>query len=186
MLNAFFDKFIFTNNLKYTHYNFYLLNIPFLISPIESLIGIASVSDSDFQKRIYSAIKVSTRDALFKDLSLSFSDKQKELEFIENFFSASGWGSLQAIDVQFDSKRAIIVVENSPFASALKGKATIPVDSFLRGTFAGVFSKLFEEEIDCVEVECAALSHERCKFVVKPKSEFDFTNIVVQQQLNHE
>jgi predicted hydrocarbon binding protein len=186
MLNTFFDKFIFTNNIKYTHSNFFLMNIPFVVAPLESLIGIVSVNEVDFHKKLYSAVKSSTKESLFKDLSLNFSDKKKELEFVENFFTASGWGSIQSIDVQYEGKKAIVVVENSPFASALKGKVTFPVDSLLRGTLAGIFSKLFEEDIDCVESECAALASERCKFILKSKTEFDFANTIVQQQLTHE
>ena len=56
----------------------------------------------------------------------------------------------------------------------------------MRGTLAGLFSAIFKEEIDCVEVECGALSNERCKFIIKPKIEFDFTNASVQQQLSNE
>jgi len=186
MLNNFFDKFIFTNNIKYTHNNFFLMNIPFVIAPVETLVGIASINEPDFHKKIYLAVKQSTKDSLFKDISLTFTDKKKELEFIENFFTASGWGSIQGIDVQYEGKKAIVVVENSPFASALKGKASFAVDSFLRGTLAGIFTKLFEEEMDCVEVECAALTSERCKFILKSKTEFDFANAIVGQQLSHE
>jgi len=159
------------------------MNIPFVIAPVETLVGLAGVNDSEFHKKMYVATKQSTRDALFKDLTLTFSDKKKELEFVENFFTASGWGHIQSIDVQYEGKKAIVVVENSPFAFALKGKMTFPVDALLRGTLAGIFTKLFEEEIDCVEVECAALSSERCKFILKPKSEFDFANAIVGQQL---
>jgi predicted hydrocarbon binding protein len=162
------------------------MNIPFVIAPVETLIGIAGVNDVEFHKKIYLAVKQSTKDSLFKDLSLTFTEKKKELEFVENFFTASGWGAIQGIDVQFEGKKAIVVVENSPFASALKGKLTFPVDAFLRGTLAGIFSKLFEEDIDCVEVECQALTSERCKFILKPKTEFDFANAIVGQQLTHE
>jgi predicted hydrocarbon binding protein len=51
---------------------------------------------------------------------------------------------------------------------------------------AGLFSKIFNEDIDCVEVDCAALSGDKCKFIIKPKTEFDFSNLIVQQQLSHE
>jgi len=88
--------------------------------------------------------------------------------------------------LQTESKRAIIVLDNSPFASKLKGKTQLSADVFLRGILAGIFSKIFGEDIDCVEAECAALIGERCKFIIKPKTEFDFTNKIVQDQLSHE
>jgi predicted hydrocarbon binding protein len=188
LLNSFFDKFIFTNTLKFTHNNFYLVDIPFFISPIDSLSGLASVQDFEFQKKVYSSVKDSTKGELSKEFLKNFGvlEKGKELKLFEDFFSASGWGKLQGIDLQMDSKRAIIVLENSPFVASLKGKTRLPADVFLRGSLAGLFSVVFSDDIDCVEVECAALQGERCKFVLKPKQEFDFSNAVVQQQLSHE
>ncbi len=111
---------------------------------------------------------------------------EKETKLIEDFFAFSGWGAIQVINLQAEAKRAIIVIDNSPFAEALKGKSALPVDTIMRGTLAGLFSAVFKEEIDCVEVECAAQNSERCKFIIKPKVEFDFTNASVQQQLSHE
>ncbi len=187
MLNSFFDKFIFTSTLKYTHHNFYLVNIPFLIAPIDSLSSIAAVQDVEFQKKIYISIKNGTMDKLVNEFGSNFGlEKGKELHLIEDFFTASGWGKLESIDLQMEGKKAIIVLENSPFVSALRGKTTLPVDTFLRGMLAGLFSKIFLEDVDCVEVECAALSGDKCKFIIKQKTEFDFSNIVVQQQLSHE
>ncbi|MFA6268239.1 MAG: 4-vinyl reductase [archaeon] len=187
MLNSFFDKFIFTSTLKYTHNNFYLLDIPFVIAPIESLVGLAGVQDNEFLKRIYTEVKKSTNEKLMKDFGTNFGiEQKKELDLVETFFTASGWGQIQNIDVEADGKRAIIVLDNSPFAAELKGKTQVAADTFLRGALAGIFCKIFNEDIDCVEVECAALNFERCKFIIKPKTEFDFTNKIVQDQLSHE
>lgn len=187
MLNNFFDKFIFTSTLKYTHSNFYLVDIPFLIAPIETLVGLSEVQDIDFQKKIYESVKKSTSEGLMKEFGLTIgSEKKKQLEFLESFFIASGWGQLQTIDLQPEGKKAIIVLDNSPFVAKLKGKTQISADVFLRGTLAGMFCRIFEENIDCVEAECAAISGERCKFIIKPKTEFDFSNKIVQDQLSHE
>jgi len=187
VLNNFYDKFIFTGTLKFTHSNFYLTNIPFLISPVETLTGISSVQDAEFLKKLYLAVKKSTMQGLLPQFETNLGmTREKETELIREFFVFSGWGAIQVIDMQIEAKRAIIVVDNSPFAEALKGKSSLPVDTIMRGTLAGLFSAVFKEEIDCVEVECAALNCERCKFIIKPKVEFDFTNASVQQQLSHE
>jgi predicted hydrocarbon binding protein len=187
MLNSFFDKFIFTSTLKYTHNNFYLVNIPFLIAPVDSLCAIASVQDAEFQKRIYLSLKKGTVDKIVAEFGSNFGlEKGKELALIEEFFTASGWGKIESIDLQMEGKKAIIILENSPFVLALRGKTSIPADVFLRGMLAGLFSKIFNEDIDCVEVDCAALSGDKCKFIIKPKTEFDFSNLIVQQQLSHE
>ncbi|MCX6804365.1 MAG: 4-vinyl reductase [Candidatus Diapherotrites archaeon] len=185
MINTFYDKFIFTGTLHYRHNNFYLLNIPFVMAPTEILRGISSITDIETSKRIYEAIKQSTQEQLVQQFSFNFGlEKKKELELIKEYFDASGWGAVQIIDADEQAKRAIIVVENSPIAQELKGKTVTHADVILRGIFAGAFSKIFEEKIDCVEVECAALNSERCKFIIKPKTEFDFTNKLVQEQIN--
>ena len=187
MLNSFFDKFIFTSTLKYTHSNFYLTDIPFLIAPIEVLTGLAEIQDVEFQKKLYTAVKKSVKERLLPQFSFNFGlEKKKELELIIEFFTASGWGNLQIIDLEMEAKRAIIVIDNSPFAAALKGKVQLSADVFIRGVIAGLLSKVFEEDIDCVEAECAAHNSERCKFIIKPKLEFDFANTIVQQQISHE
>ncbi len=185
LLNTFYDKFLFTNTLKYQHNNFYLLNMPFLMMPVDVIAALLEISDTEFQKKIYTAIKMHTKENLLQQFSLTLGvDKKKELDLLKDYFTASGWGNLQTIDLEFETKRAIILVENSPFAAALKGKSASPVDTFLRGVLAGLFSKIFNEDIDCVEVECLAQNSERCKFIIKPKTEFDFTNAIVQQQLS--
>jgi len=188
MLNSFFDKFIFTGNLKYTHNNFYLTNIPFVIAPTGALLGLVQVQDIEFHKKLYISVKKSTQESLMKELAQDFgaAEKKKDLEFVQSLFSASGWGIIQNIDLQAEAKKAIIVVDNSPFASELKGKTQLAADTILRGALAGIFSSIFAEDIDCVETECGALNFERCKFIIKPKTEFDFTNKIVQDQLSHE
>ena len=145
------------------------------ILPVELLTGIPEVQDIEFHKKIYSAIKKRTFEKLIKKFKLnSCTEINKELEFIQKIFASSGWGEIKTIDIQQESKRAIITLENSPFAIALKGKTKLPADILLRGALAGIFSKIFNEDIDCVESECSALQGKQCKFIVKPKTEFDF------------
>ena len=155
--------------------------------PVEIITSLLAIQDTEFQKKIYVAIKQHTKENLIPQFSLTVGlEKQKELEILKDYFIASGWGNIQTIDLELEAKRAMILVENSPFATALKGKQQNPVDTFLRGILAGIFSKMLGEDIDCVETECAAQNSERCNFIIKPKTEFDFTNPIVQQQLSAE
>jgi predicted hydrocarbon binding protein len=183
MLNQFFDKYIFTSTLKYTHNNFYLVNVPFVIAPVDIFLSLSGSSDSELHKKIYLAIKEDTKTNFLKRFDTLGIEQNKELEFVRAFFIASGWGSINVIDDKVESKRAILVIENSPFANELKGKATFPVDTFIRGVLAGLFCGLFKEDVDCVESECVALNATVCKFIIKPKTEFDLTSKIVQDQL---
>jgi len=183
MLNSFFDKYIFTNTLKYTHNNFYLVDIPFAMVPIDVLLELSTIDDVQIRKKIYSSVKSSTRTKLIPRVGSFTHDRDKEINFLKTFLVASGWGSIDIIDMHFDSKRAIVVVENSPFANQLRGKVNFPADVLMRGILAGSFSAFFKEDVDCVEAECFAMGGDRCKFIIKPISEFDLSNKMVQDQL---
>ena len=184
MLNSFFDKYIFTNTLKYKNNNFFLLNIPFAIIPNEIIVAISSQNNPEFNRVLYSSVKENTQKNLVHQFQLDFGmDRKKAMHLFETFFTASGWGKIQNIDTDFNGKRAIIIVENSPVALSLKGKVSFPVDIMLRAIFAGIFSEVFQENVDCVESECAAVSGERCKFIIKPENEFDISKKSVRNQL---
>ncbi len=183
MLNKFLDKYIFTSTLKYTNHNFYLLNIPFVIAPVDILINLLSSQDINEHKKIYSSFKNSTIQNFiprFSDLKIP---EKKEIDFVKTFFVAFGWGAIEIIDFDEATKRAIIIVENSPFAKELAGKTKFPIDTILRGVFAGLFSAMLKEDLDCVETECVALNSKACKFVVKQKNEFDLEKQIVRDQL---
>lgn len=184
MLNTFFDRFIFANALKYKHNNFYLVNTPFVISPTDILVSLVAQNDTELNTKIYYAIKESTKNNLLKQLDLDFRvENGKAVSLFTNFFTASGWGKIEIIDINHKEKRAIISIENSPFASALRWKTNKPVDHFMRGLLAGFFSKLFSLEVDCVETKCSAMNHKFCEFIIKSRSDFDFKLEKVQDQL---
>ena len=50
MINSFLDKYIFTGGLKYSHNNFFLMEIPFLMVPTELLVSLAQKGDKNFDK----------------------------------------------------------------------------------------------------------------------------------------
>jgi len=187
LLNTFFDKFIFTNGLKYKHNNFFLINIPFCIVPSELLVSISALGKKQLDQDIYYAVKDSTRRSLLKQFDLDFGlEGKKNLGLISEFFSASGWGKISIVDLDEKGARAIIVVNSSPVASALHGKAKAPVDHFLRGIFAGLMWGFFNENVDCVETACTAINDQQCKFIIKKQAEFDFSHNFTRMQLNPE
>ena len=78
MLNSFFDKYIFTNNLKYKNNNFFLMNIPFAIIPVEVLVAISNQKDTEVKRVLYSSVKENTRKNLIRQFELEFGmDKRK-------------------------------------------------------------------------------------------------------------
>ena len=144
MLNSFYDKFIFTNALKYKHNNFYLINLPFVILPVEVLVGIAKRHDSAVDREIYYGLKESIKDSVKKEFQIDFGVYgERGLDFMETYFTASGWGKLQRVDLDHEKSYAIVNVTHSPIALNIK-QAKAPVDTFLRGFLAGIFSIYFK------------------------------------------
>jgi predicted hydrocarbon binding protein len=187
MLNSFFDKFIFTNGLKYKHNNFFLLNMPFVIVPSDLLVALSAKQDKNIDLELYYSVKEYTLKKLVKEFNIDFGlEGEKGLKFVEDFFSASGWGAIKRIDLDTQKKRAIVVVSNSPIAVALNGKAKHAVDHFLRGILAGIFSDFFKTSVECVETECGALNDKSCKFVLKKLEGFNFDKAETRRQLRVE
>ncbi len=184
MLNTFYDKFIFTNGLRYKNNNFYLMNVPFLMMPNELLVGLVARGNPDLNRDIYYAVKEATQKVLVKQFELDFATQfQRSIHFVEEYFTASGWGLVNHVQVDAENKRAIVVASNSPFAVPLNGKAKSEVDHFLRGILAGLFSGAFKADVECVETECYALAGHDCKFVVQAAEHFDFSNPSTRAQL---
>jgi len=184
VLNPFFDKFVFTNGLKFRHNNFFLINLPFFIVPVEVLAGLLDNSDNEFNKKLYYSLKESVKKRFMKQMSREFGLKgEKMIGFLEKFFSASGWGSVKHVDLNFQKTEALVSVSNNPFSSFIKSSKQ-PVDHLHRAVFAGLFSSAFGKDVECVEVKCSSLGNETCEFVVRPQSMLDLKNPNTRNQVN--
>jgi predicted hydrocarbon binding protein len=187
LLNSFYDKFIYTSGLKYKENNFSLINLPFMIVPVELMISLIRKNDSDLNQLIYYSVKDSTEKYLLKQFDVDFGlEGEKALQFIEQFFSASGWGKIEQVDLNFEKKQAIVSVQNSPFALLLKGKIKFEADHYLRGILAAAFTDLFKEKVECVETKCIALNAQNCEFIIKKASELNFENKNTRRQIKIE
>ncbi|MBU0636220.1 4-vinyl reductase [Candidatus Micrarchaeota archaeon] len=168
--------------MRYTHHNFLLMNVPFSIVPVDVLVGLAQIEDVEVNQRLYDAVKKHVSGSLVQSFQLG-PPLEKAVLFLEEFFTASGWGLVRRVDLDAHKSRAIIVVEDNPVARSLQGKAKKPVDHLVRGVLAGVFSHLFKDDVDCVEHSCMALGAGRCEFIIKPQFEFDFSKPESRDQL---
>lgn len=186
LLNSFYDKFVFTNALQYRNNNFFLVNLPFVILPVDVLSFIASKEDSNLNYSLYSAVKQAVIANMKKSFEVDFGlEGEKGLSFMEAYLSASGWGRIERTDLDFEKGRCLVSVTNSPIASNCN-KARAPVDTLLRGLLAGLYSIYFNREVECLETRCSALGEQHCDFVIKTLEEFDFTNPLTRSQLRVE
>ncbi len=187
MLNSFYDRFIFTNGLHYKNSNFFLVNLPFLICPTELLSGMLNTDNPAFERHVYYNVKQSVRERLVSQFGLEFGFKgEKMVNFLEQYFVASGWGNIKNVDLDFQRKKAIVRVLNNPLTGRLRGKVKTPSDHIVRGILAGLFSKVFQSNVECVETHCIALGEKDCEFIIKKQHEFDVSDKRVQAQLELE
>ncbi|MDO8647210.1 MAG: 4-vinyl reductase [Candidatus Diapherotrites archaeon] len=185
MLNKFFDKFVFVNQLKFKDYNFSLINVPFVILPTDIIAGLCEAENEEFNKRLYYAVKNSVTKELSPRFKLDFGmEPERFLKFSETFFTASGFGFLKNIQLDFQTNRAIVSVSNSAVAQLLQGKVKKPCDHLLRGILAGTFSVAFKTNIECVETKCHAQHQSNCEFVCEPAASIDFSKQEVREQLD--
>ena len=184
MLNQFYDRFIFTNNLHYRNFNFYLMDIPLIIMPTELINAVLADGNEELHRSIYYNVKDATKAQLMKQFNFNFGmPADKQLKLIEQFFTGSGWGKVETVNISDEEKHAIVTVTNSPFAKHLKGRSDYEIDHFIRGVLAGVYSAYFREDMECVETKCQCVEAPVCEFVVKKKQEFDFERDEVKKQL---
>jgi len=122
---------------------------------------------------IYTAAKTAVRNEFAKNLGttfdFSFEDYGKWLVDIAKF---SGWGKLEWGDLDFEKRRAIIYITNSPVGNKLVGQVNDPVDHIIRGLMAGGASYAFNRDVDILETKCIAVGDPFCEFIIKPSEEF--------------
>lgn len=185
MLNLYYDKFIFVSQVKFVNNNFFLVNIPFLMVPAELLLELTSRNDEELNKKIYYSVKNSVKGKLIQQFNAGPKmEGRKLIEFFLDYFSNSGWGKLEIIQLDEEKKRAIITLSNSPFALPLQGKLSFSVDHFIRGILAGLFSNALHADLECMELKCIASGNSECEFIVNKPIEFDFGKETTRKQLN--
>ncbi len=87
------------------------------------------------------------------------------LEEMKRADALSGWGVYEYISVDLEKKEAIIRVRNSINARGFSKKGSQVCD-FLRGYFAGAFSVLCKEDLNCEEEKCINKGDPYCEFHV--------------------
>ncbi len=96
------------------------------------------------------------------------------------FADALGWGTA-TFDLQATARGLTFVeLRNSVVADAFAG-ADQPVCHLYAGLFAGALSFYTRAERHAVEIQCAAMNHAACRFIVGPGPEVDSAEAWRQQ-----
>lgn len=180
----FFEELMLARELSFTEGEIRLLGsrVTFLHATFSAEYTLRVNDNPEKVQDLYDVSKVSFRDgmsiAIGKKYHFSFNDFFKWLTQIAML---AGWGKLTWQDLNDQEKSGVILVENAPVATMLKGKVKLPCDHLERGFIAGGATGWLNTNVDCVEEECAALGAAQCRFVFKPREKFTATEEVKRQ-----
>jgi len=79
-----------------------------------------------------------------------------------------GWGIIELVDIDVESKTAIARIYQS-FECELGKGSDKPYSQFYRGATAGLFTRFFGKEVEVEEVKCIAKGDPYCEFFIKAK-----------------
>ena len=91
------------------------------------------------------------------------------MKTLQELFNIYGLGELQIIKLDNDKKEVLLRLRNSSIAKEyLKNykKSSTPVDMIAAGVLAGMFSFVFNKNVECVEQKCIAQGGSYCEFRV--------------------
>lgn len=84
---------------------------------------------------------------------------------LADLFAHHGWGTVR-LDLSRHDRGLVEITAESPVFAALSGPSDTPVESLMAGTFAGFFSAVFDQDLDCVQTACVAKGAPAARFVV--------------------
>jgi predicted hydrocarbon binding protein len=81
-------------------------------------------------------------------------------EMLSGFFQASGWGSITIMPLG-----PALAIDSTDWAEAEPGSADAPMCYFSSGMLADLITRLSEEPVAVMEVECRCKGDARCRFL---------------------
>jgi len=93
---------------------------------------------------------------------------QGMIKTIQDIFDLCGLGKLEISDLNNKDKEATLKVHDSSLALAhvAKYKTKAKACAITAGTLAGVFTYLFDKNVECTEVKCKAEGQDFCVFEI--------------------
>jgi len=92
------------------------------------------------------------------------------IKTLQEIFNIYGLGEMTIQEIDNKAKSAVVLIKESTIAEEWakrnKGRSKIGVCSLTAGVIAGMFSYIFDKEIDCSEERCRAAGNSYCLFRV--------------------
>ncbi|MFH1751901.1 MAG: 4-vinyl reductase [archaeon] len=184
-------KLLMTKSLEFKDGEISLLKNPALLLPVNVVCSMIHelIQEDNYAvayHMIYSGTKlgvISYSHELVKNFHLK---KQELMKIFLQIAALAGYGKIDVKNVDYKLKRAIIHATESPVAQTYVkeyGRSKFFVDVINAGFFAGVFSILFEENVDCIELKCIARGDSECEFIVDSPTKISIRRKQVFEEL---
>jgi len=96
--------------------------------------------------------------------------RREEVLEVLKVIQALGWGKIEDLTVEFESKRGSLKVYDLFESKTSVGEFATPKCHMFRGFLAGFLSQLLETNIRVFEIRCIAKGDPYCEFVFEPSS----------------
>jgi len=168
-------KLLFARKIEARDGQLLIVGVPMLITPVTFFAySLLDAFEKNTLQDYYKIWKRAVNETFSADVEKQFGLKRGRLaDWLRELGGATGWGQIDFVTVDYEKHRGIVRVKNNPVAMFLSHKVNKPICYHMAALGAGVASRSFEEEVDCVEVKCMALGNPYCEFIIKPKEEIE-------------
>jgi len=184
MLSSFLQKLMFVNQFSIAKGKIEILKDNYIMLNARSILVLQEID----QSKVYNAGKKSSEQdihKLVKHAQVYKNIKNQELKNIatlskkigktdegtiktlETIFEIYGLGKLEIINLDNENSKATLRIRNSTIALAQPKKTSTPSCSLTAGILAGIFSYIFDKDVDCIENKCIAKKDQSCEFLIK-------------------
>jgi predicted hydrocarbon binding protein len=118
---------------------------------------------------LYEAARISFGEGMGPALGRKFRFSVNDFfNWLPNIGALAGWGKITAKEFIAEKSYGVVLLEDSPIVSDLKGAVKGPVDHVLAGFINGAAEATLRTAVETKEEECAVEGAAMCKFVFHP------------------
>lgn len=185
MLSSMLQRLLFVNQFNINEGKIEILGSRYIMLNGSDLLLLQEIDES----KMYAYMKGSTKKDLkeliehakvykgLKDQSIKNIVKLSEkvgkneegmIKTLQDLFDLYGLGKMNITNLDNKNKKATIEITDSTIAyeQLKKKKTTRPVCTITAGILAGIFSHVFNKDVDCIEKKCMAKGDGSCVFVI--------------------
>jgi predicted hydrocarbon binding protein len=118
--------------------------------------------------QVYKGIKSQSLKNIANLIKKIGKNDQGVIKTLQQIFEVYGLGKLNTVELNNDHKTAHLQIKDSTIAQSQlkKGPSKQPVCSLTAGILAGIFSYIFNKDVNCKETKCIATKQDICEFQI--------------------